>query len=160
MATHSSILVWRIPWTEEPGRTINCRTPTIYGVSKSRPQLKWLSTHAHGWMYYNSFLVGATCVCLLVTRLCSTLCDPVDYSLLLQMANDDAIYWRDMGKEHILEKRKYFYLEYAKSEVAWRPLGRNAKLAAGVWAQHQEDRLGCSLESCRCAIIKPSRKSG
>ena len=27
MATHSSILVWRIPWTEEPGR---------FGVAKSR----------------------------------------------------------------------------------------------------------------------------
>ena len=26
MATHSSILAWRIPWTEEPGR------PTVHGV--------------------------------------------------------------------------------------------------------------------------------
>ena len=37
-ATHSSILVWRIPWTEEPGglrsRVTNCRT-----------QLKRLSTY-------------------------------------------------------------------------------------------------------------------
>ena len=31
MATHSSILAWRIPWTEEPG-----------GVTKSRTQLKQL----------------------------------------------------------------------------------------------------------------------
>ena len=30
MATHSSILAWRIPWTEEPGRA------TVHGVSKSR----------------------------------------------------------------------------------------------------------------------------
>ena len=27
MATHSSILVWRIPWTEEPGE--------LHGVTKS-----------------------------------------------------------------------------------------------------------------------------
>ena len=27
MATHSSVLAWRIPWTEEPG-------PTAHGVSK------------------------------------------------------------------------------------------------------------------------------
>ena len=27
MATHSSILAWRIPWTEEPGR------PTVRGVA-------------------------------------------------------------------------------------------------------------------------------
>ena len=28
MATHSSILVWKIPWTEEPGRAI------VHGVVK------------------------------------------------------------------------------------------------------------------------------
>ena len=31
MATHSSILAWRIPWTEEPGR--------VHGVAKSQTQL-------------------------------------------------------------------------------------------------------------------------
>ena len=30
MATHSSILAWRIPWTEEPGRS-----PTVHRVAKS-----------------------------------------------------------------------------------------------------------------------------
>ena len=30
MATHSSILAWRIPWTEEPGEL------TVPGVIKSR----------------------------------------------------------------------------------------------------------------------------
>ena len=31
MATHSSILAWRIPWTEEPGG--------LHGVTKNRKQL-------------------------------------------------------------------------------------------------------------------------
>ena len=31
MATHSSILAWKIPWTEEP---------TVHGVAKSQTQLK------------------------------------------------------------------------------------------------------------------------
>ena len=31
MATHPSILAWRIPWTEEPGRLHR-----VYEVSKSR----------------------------------------------------------------------------------------------------------------------------
>jgi len=31
MATHSSILVWEIPWTEEPGRL-----HTDYGVAESQ----------------------------------------------------------------------------------------------------------------------------
>ena len=41
MATHSSILAWRTPWTEEPGRLQST------GLKKSRTQLMWLSTHTH-----------------------------------------------------------------------------------------------------------------
>ena len=33
MATHSSILAWRIPWTEEVG------SATVYGVAKNQTQL-------------------------------------------------------------------------------------------------------------------------
>ena len=33
MATHSSILAWRIPWTEEPG------CPTVHGVAKSQTEM-------------------------------------------------------------------------------------------------------------------------
>ena len=40
MATHSSILAWRIPWTEEPGRQA-----TVLRAAKSQRQLKQLSTH-------------------------------------------------------------------------------------------------------------------
>ena len=39
MATHSSILVWRIPWTEEPGRLQSI------GSHKSQTLLKQLSMH-------------------------------------------------------------------------------------------------------------------
>ena len=38
MASHSSILAWKISWTEEPGRA------TVHGVAKS---WTWLSTHTH-----------------------------------------------------------------------------------------------------------------
>ena len=31
MATHSSTLAWKVPWTEEPGRL-----HTVHGVAKSR----------------------------------------------------------------------------------------------------------------------------
>ena len=34
MAIHSSIIVWKIPWTEEPGRL-----HVVHGVAKSRTQL-------------------------------------------------------------------------------------------------------------------------
>ena len=29
MATHSSILAWRIPWTEEPGRLLSIGTQRV-----------------------------------------------------------------------------------------------------------------------------------
>ena len=38
-ATHSSILTWKIPWTEEPGG--------LQWVIKSWTRLKQLSKHAH-----------------------------------------------------------------------------------------------------------------
>ena len=34
MVTHSSILAWRIPWTEKPGRL-----HTVHGVAKSQTRL-------------------------------------------------------------------------------------------------------------------------
>ena len=42
MATHSSILAWRIPWTEEPGGSHGQENPMdreVHGVSKSRTRL-------------------------------------------------------------------------------------------------------------------------
>ena len=39
MATHFSIIVWRILWTEEPGLA------TVHTVAKSQTQLKRLSIH-------------------------------------------------------------------------------------------------------------------
>ena len=39
MATHSSILAWRIPWTEEPGGLQSI------GSQRVRTRLKWLSMH-------------------------------------------------------------------------------------------------------------------
>ena len=39
MATHSSILAWRIPWTEEPGGL-----HTVHGVAKSRHDLATITT--------------------------------------------------------------------------------------------------------------------
>ena len=39
MAPHSSVLAWRIPWTEEPGGL-------VCGVPESQTRLKPLSTHS------------------------------------------------------------------------------------------------------------------
>ena len=44
IATHSSILAWRIPWTEWGVWWV-----TVHGVTKSQTQLKWLNTHATLW---------------------------------------------------------------------------------------------------------------
>ena len=50
-AAHSSVLAWRIPWTQE-------LDATVHGVTKGRTQLKQLSarahTHTHTRMYRSS----------------------------------------------------------------------------------------------------------
>ena len=49
MATYSSILAWRIPWTEEPGRS------TVHGVTKSRT---WLNDwHFHFTVLLNLYSI-------------------------------------------------------------------------------------------------------
>ena len=58
MATHSSILAWRIPWTRGAWRA------AVHGVAKSRTWLKWFSMHAITKMcdvhldYFNKYVPG------------------------------------------------------------------------------------------------------
>ena len=62
MATHFSILAWRIPWTEEPGGT------TVYRVAKSWIRQR-LSTHVCNTMMefcYNEYSSGSQTGTLLV----------------------------------------------------------------------------------------------
>ena len=46
MATHSSVLAWRIPGMEEPGGL-----PAIYGFAQSWTQLKQLSSSSSTYKY-------------------------------------------------------------------------------------------------------------
>ena len=51
MATHSSILAWRIPWTEEPGRLQSMESLRAgHGVAKS-------------WTRLSDFTFSVLCVC-------------------------------------------------------------------------------------------------
>ena len=52
MATHSSILAWRIPWTEEPGGL-------VHGVAKSRSRACTHMYTSHG-IKRNEVLMHAT----------------------------------------------------------------------------------------------------
>ena len=62
MATHSSILAWKIPWTEEPG-----------GLRSMGPQRV-----RHNWATNNSSTFFHCCCS--VPQWCLTLCDPIDCS--------------------------------------------------------------------------------
>ena len=56
-ATHSSILAWRIPWTEEPGRLchlLGTRKLRDHGVAKSQTQLS--SFHFNRLLVWNTYL--------------------------------------------------------------------------------------------------------
>ena len=47
MATHSIILAWRIPWTEESGRLQSIGSQRVHRMTKSGTRLKRLSTQAY-----------------------------------------------------------------------------------------------------------------
>ena len=58
LATHSSILAWRIPWTERPGGLLS--------IESQRVEHSWVinvcahartHTHTHNWEIYHSFPV-------------------------------------------------------------------------------------------------------
>ena len=68
MATHSSILTWEIPWTEEPGRLQS------HGVTKSQT---WLSDFT---FFHFHFLCTNRKAKVKVTESCPTLCSPMDCS--------------------------------------------------------------------------------
>ena len=64
MATHSSILVWKIPWTEEPGR--------LQSVGWQRVRHDW-SNLAHTCIHLSMGMK------VKVAQSCLTLCHPMDY---------------------------------------------------------------------------------
>ena len=47
MATHSSILAWKIPWTEEPGG--------LQSIGSQRVRYKWVAEHVHTQNNVNKF---------------------------------------------------------------------------------------------------------
>ena len=87
MATHSSILAWKIPWSEEPGRLQSMRLQRVghdratflyckCSLSLDNPELisVWKGNIC-------SWCQGQHCCCCLVARSCLTLWDPMDCSL-------------------------------------------------------------------------------
>ena len=55
MVTHSSILTWRIPWTEEPGGL-----HTVHRVAKSRTRLSDFTFHFHFTLKKKIFTFATT----------------------------------------------------------------------------------------------------
>ena len=72
MATHSSILVWEIPWTERPGG-LQSMGSQILNLGTKPPPMSWnnssLTPSRPGkWCY---------CQCVFVAQLCWTFCAPM-----------------------------------------------------------------------------------
>ena len=53
MATHSSILAWEIPWTEEPG---GLQSHVLQRVRDDGSDLAYIYTHTHVYIYANTHM--------------------------------------------------------------------------------------------------------
>ena len=75
MATHSSVLAWRIPGTLEPGGLLSVG-------SQSRTRLKRLSSSSSCKFDFPLFtgLLETAAAAAKSLQLCPTLCDPIDGS--------------------------------------------------------------------------------
>ena len=71
MATHSSILAWKIPWTEKTG--------SLQSVGSQRVRHDWVTSLDFTSYIYISGKFG---VCAKLLQLCLTLCDPIQCSPL------------------------------------------------------------------------------
>ena len=102
MATHSSILAWRIPWTEKPGRlhsmgsqrvghdwvTFAFIVPYCFNYFSFVVKFKNIGEKLNGILgfekclllfiaFYTAWQVVCMYVCVLVTQSCLTLCHPM-----------------------------------------------------------------------------------
>ena len=71
MATHSSTLAWRIPWTEEPGKLQSM------GLQKVRHESVTQQTEDMWLTFVDRFRVRIS----EVSQSCPTFCNPMDCSL-------------------------------------------------------------------------------
>ena len=58
MATHSGILAWEIPWTEEPGRLQSVGLQTIRRDLATKQEHKHTHTHMYTHTHFNSRLLS------------------------------------------------------------------------------------------------------
>ena len=62
MATHSSLLAWKIPWTEEPGRL------QAIGSQRTGHDLAHTHTHTHTCVYTCIHVYACVCIHVYIHR--------------------------------------------------------------------------------------------
>ena len=69
--THSSILAWRIPWSEKPGR--------LQSMGSQRVRHDWATSLSLKYIYTQKYTDDTPCVlCAKLLQSCPTLCHPMD----------------------------------------------------------------------------------
>ena len=81
MATHSRILAWRIPWSEEPGGLQSMGSQSQTGLKRLGIACTFLHTHATFFVTVYSFLRSCVRVCITLVSVCfaslfSSVCSP------------------------------------------------------------------------------------
>ena len=102
MATHSSTIAWKIPWTEEPGRLQSMGSQRVGQGTVFLPSMQMS-------LVLSEFAKQFRCCCL-VAKSCPTLCDPTDCRL--SGSSVHGILSQD--KYSFLKKTFYFVLHYSQ----------------------------------------------
>ena len=95
MAAHSSILVWAIPWTEEPDRlqsmglqSVRCTLCAHFVHTECTHGHKHTHTHIHTFLV-NTWIKS---VCVIYTQLCS-------HSLNSSIRSESEVSWQHCSKQ-------------------------------------------------------------
>ena len=95
MAAHSSILSWRIPWTEEPGGLY-----IVHGVTKSQTRVKQVSTHSPtGHIDYFCYQSNVA-IDILVFIFCLCLCQSFSFSLTAKVEDKFSVTMKEHSPCH------------------------------------------------------------
>ena len=113
MATHSNILVWRIPWTENPGRlysTWGCKyTFVLHKFIDLCTLMLYIFSESFSFSYHTSIkffiIISYCCICDIKVKIIYLLCYPI-HIVSFVCWNSLNMWWSEQMKTQMVKRVK------------------------------------------------------